>query len=109
MIIRVLCLTALCTSAAAVAQAPVQPDENIQVIQALLDGPRTRLAEGLADCAGVSDAGSAIMARLEEERSDFSHRNAEMTFGSALWVYSSQQLVASDPEAFRKRKRMPMP
>lgn len=100
---RVLWLTALCTSGVAIAQAPVQPDENIQVIRALLDGPRTRLAEGLADCAGVSDAGSAIMGRLgKEDRSDFSHRIAEMTIGSALWVYSSQELVTSDPEAFRE-------
>ena len=100
---RILWLTALCTSGAAIAQAPAEPGDNIQAIRALLDGPRTRLAEGLADCAGVSDAGSAIMARLgKEERSDSSHRLAEKTFGLGLWVYSSQQLIASDPETFRQ-------
>jgi hypothetical protein len=102
MIARRLLLMCVCASSMAVAQVPATPEPDIQAIPALLDGSRTRLAEELAACAGVGDAGSAIMADTGEERSELSARNAELTFGLAVWIHFSQELGASDPEAFRQ-------
>jgi hypothetical protein len=43
----------------------------------------------------MADAGKKSLA-------EFSARNAELTFGMAVWIYVSHELIASDPEAFRQ-------